>query len=242
MSINYPVVNDGLLYSNGLCVSWLSSTTLGLSAGAARNSSNINDIVLPSDVVINVANVGPNGLDGGTIAASTWYAIYVIGDSTSYQPTAGLVSADFAAPTLPLGYDMSQFVGVVVTDGGGLLLSFTQYGEGLERTFYQTFGTSVLSGGVATTSTAVDLSAGVPPVKGEANVLVFYTPALATHIAKFSGVAGGTTIQYGPGVAALAAQNLTIPYQLAAGVPTLYYELDGGSVNLVTVGFKYSLC
>ena len=239
---NFPIVNDGIVYVNGLCLSSIDTTTLGVTAGAARNSSNINDIVVDQNLVIDINRQGANGIDTGTVAPSTWYAVYAIGDSTRYLPGAAVFSADFSAPSLPGGYDMYQLTGVFLTDGSSLIEPFVQYGDGLDRSFYKSFGNLVLTAGAAVTSTAVDLSAGVPPIKAEVYGLVVFTPAVATDTVQFGAVPVATTFRMGTGVAATQTINMTLPSNLVGSVPTLYYMVTGGSVNLTTVGFSYSLC
>jgi hypothetical protein len=60
---------------------------------------------------INFATTGANALDTGSIATSTWYAIWVIAkpDGT----TAGLASTSATSPTMPSGYTYKARVGWV---------------------------------------------------------------------------------------------------------------------------------
>jgi hypothetical protein len=83
----FPMVNAGSLYINGLGIA-PGTTTLkvALSSGAARDSTNQDDIVLAADVSINFGVNGANGLDTGSIAASTFYYVYVIASSLSANP------------------------------------------------------------------------------------------------------------------------------------------------------------
>lgn len=77
---------------------------------------------------INSAGSGANGLDTGSLAANTWYSVWVIHDGTN---TAGLLSLSASAPTMPGGYTYKARVGWIRTDGTGnkYPLSFTQYGR-----------------------------------------------------------------------------------------------------------------
>jgi len=83
----FPMVNAGSLYMNGLGIA-PGATTLkvALQAGACRDSTNQEDIVLGSAVSINFGVVGANGIDTGAIGASTMYHVYVIGSSLSADP------------------------------------------------------------------------------------------------------------------------------------------------------------
>lgn len=78
---NYPMVNLGDLYVQGGRLSYASTTTFTVAAGQFRDSTNINDIVLPAAATVNIAVTGINGLDTGTIAASSVYYVYAIGSS-----------------------------------------------------------------------------------------------------------------------------------------------------------------
>lgn len=104
---NYPIVNAGLLYVNGLALDYLSAPPAPyvagkvflLEPGAARDSSNVNDIILPQvldangnpvyvsnypeGAIINGLQVGANGVDAAVLAASQSYAIYMIASSES---------------------------------------------------------------------------------------------------------------------------------------------------------------
>ncbi|MCW1908629.1 MAG: hypothetical protein KIH63_004780 [Candidatus Saccharibacteria bacterium] len=87
-----PVVNKGLSYLNGLQMTWTDTDTLTIAQGQCRNSTNVNDIVLArpplnngtavtTGFTISTAVVGAGGLDVGTMANNTHYAVYVISSS-----------------------------------------------------------------------------------------------------------------------------------------------------------------
>ena len=67
------------------------------------------------NVTVNSTASGANGLDTGTVAANTWYSVWVIvkPDGT----TAGLLSLASSGPTMPSGYTYKARVGWVRTDG-----------------------------------------------------------------------------------------------------------------------------
>lgn len=113
MAIGQPMVNDPSLYIDGLGIApAATTTTLTLSAGAARNSTNLNDIVLSTAVTINAATVGANGIDTGALAASTFYYVYVIGSSLSANPE---IDIDIQVSTLAAGTTILN--GTVITEG-----------------------------------------------------------------------------------------------------------------------------
>ena len=78
---------------------------------------------------LNTAGSGANGLDTGTLAASTWHYVHVIAKEDG--TTDSLLSLSATAPTLPATYLYSARVGAIRTDGTAnkYPLSFIQYGR-----------------------------------------------------------------------------------------------------------------
>jgi hypothetical protein len=71
------------------------------------------------------------GLDTGTVAANSWYAIFIIaqtGGTTSYVAHL-MVAATTPVPTLPSGYTFYRYIGAVKTNGSSNLIAFHQYGQ-----------------------------------------------------------------------------------------------------------------
>lgn len=238
---NTPIVNAGVKYVNGLEIAKTAAKVISMAAGAARNSTNENDIVLSSAVSINGALVGANGVDVAALVASTLYAVYVIADSNSYVSTAGLLSLSATAPNIPGDYDMYRRVGWVLTDGSANILQFWQYGEGQERQYYYDVGISELSGGSSATFAEINLATSVPPIATEVLFDVTYTPNGATDVAEFLPFGSAATsgfIRFGYGVAAAQVGVVTVPCRLDAGVPKVLYKVTAGdTLTLLTVGF-----
>lgn len=116
----------------------LAASATGLSATitatadeiAVETASNVYKTLRSVSLSINSAGSGANGLDTGTIAASTWYSVWVIYNPTT-STTAGLISLSATAPTLPSGYTYKARIGWVRTDGTAnkYPLSFKQVGR-----------------------------------------------------------------------------------------------------------------
>lgn len=114
----------------------LTASATGLSANvsvaadeiAVEDASNNYKTLRAVSLTLAGTSVGANGLDAGTIAASTWYSLWVIWNGTT---TAGLMSLSATAPTLPAGYTHKARVGWIRTDGTGnkYPLAFRQYGR-----------------------------------------------------------------------------------------------------------------
>lgn len=121
-----PMVNLGNLYINGMQLSWTSTTVVTVQQGQARDSTNTTDIVLTYPPLNNGTSVttpftisttvsGAGGVDTGTIAASTAYAVYAIWSTAFSQirippsPEAYVTSPPYQ--TLSLTAPVSQSEG-----------------------------------------------------------------------------------------------------------------------------------
>jgi hypothetical protein len=259
---NTAIVNAGVMYANGLqlsaqiAIGSMTPKQITMNLGAARDSTNVNDIILGpsasipvlSPIVINGASVGANGVDNAVLVDSSFYAVYEIGDSTDYQPTAGLLSLNFTQPNLPGGfpqggYDMYRRVGWILTDSSANILQFWQYGNDETRTYYYDVGISVLSAGAATTFTAVSLATAVPPITTEVLLNYTFTPGALGDIAEILPYSSGATsgiIQISGGVAEAQTGMVWVPCQLTVGgVPEILYKVTGSAtLTLLVAGFK----
>ena len=242
MAVAIPVVNASNTYVDGLEMAWTADETISIAAGRARDSSDVNDIIV--DAALSGSNIvaGVNGLDTGTVAASTMYAVYVIGSSLGVVSPAGLMSlASSATPTLPFQYDEYRRIGWVLTDGTSDNLLFWQYGSDKTRQYYYDVGISELSGGSSATYAAVDLASSVPPIATNVIMDVAYTPNGATDVAEFLPFGSSATngiVRFGYGVAGAQVGQAVIPCQLDSGVPKIQYKVTSGdALTLLTSGF-----
>ena len=107
-------------------------------AGLATTAVTCNEITVSTSggfyatlrtvsVTINSGTAGANGLDTGTVAANTWYSVWVIYNGTT---TAGLMSISATAPTLPSGYTYKARVGYIRTSATAAAnIGSIQYGS-----------------------------------------------------------------------------------------------------------------
>lgn len=247
MAVNNPIINERLKYVNGLEMTWVTTATFTVAAGAASNSTNINDIELSAAVTNRITSVGVNGVDVAAAVASTFYSVYVIGDSTGYKATASLLSLSSTAPSLPSGYDMFRRIGFVLTDGSALLLKFWQYGRGSERDMW--YDTAIATPAITTSATYVSqsLAAGIPAsFAPQAYLKYTFTPNSATNVATmapFGSTATAGMIVIGSGVAAAQVGVITVPTALNSTVPTITHKETSASDALVLLvaGYKDSL-
>lgn len=125
---------------------------IDISAGKRRDSTDAVNINLTSGMTIAIDASGAGGLDTGTVATYTWYAIHLIYDSAGDTESA-VFSLSETSPTLPGDYDYFRRVGWVKTDGSGNIFSFSQIGD-----YYQ-FGIRqpITWGSLSTSRQAVSL-------------------------------------------------------------------------------------
>ena len=243
MSEQVPIVNLGLLYLYGLNLSWLSTTTISVAAGGCRDSQNIIDIQSSTATTISIAASGYNGLDTGTVAANTFYAVYAIADSTQNHPNGYIFSASFTQPNLPFGYDSYNRIGAVLTDGSSHILKFWQYGSlGGGRSMYYDVNIAAPTTTAATTYATISLATSVPPVATTAIMSVQYTANSATNIASFlpyGSTATNGIVVFGYGVAAEQQGMLTLPLQLNAAAPSFQFKTTSASDTLVMATAGY---
>jgi len=230
-----PIVNAGQKYIEGLLVSYNDTTKLDVASGQARDQSNTNDIELASSVTIDASNNGKNGLDTGSLANNTIYAVYVIGNSRDNADAAAIVSSDLSQPVLPKDYDMYRRIGYVRTDGSAEFLKFYMYGNGHNREVWYDVARSVLSNGTSTTYAEIDLSDDMPSLSTTVILDVAYTPNAATNVAELRNIESSATdgqVRFGYGVAAAQVGMVRVPAGLDSGDVKIEYKVANGSDDL----------
>lgn len=257
-----PIVNLGMLYANGCEISVATATTLTVQPGQLRDSTNTVDIVVNSTLGVDSSISGAFGVDTGTIAASTFYAVYIVSDTTNQNPPATLLSLSSITPTMPavngVTYSAYRLIGYVKTDGSSNFLAARIMGNGNMRYNDWDVPINVLTGGTATTFTAVSLAAGIPSGIGLAAIendylssvrfqsVLSFTPAAAGNYVNFtsgnSAGAGGARLS--ASVAAVPTQDevdLTADFVIAGGRFEVKY-LNSAAACAATIGvggFQY---
>lgn len=211
-----------MYYIYGLKLAYVTATTMTVTAGRCRNSTNVNDIsvglatplaatqsgVLPIDaatgtVTINTAAIGVAGLDIGSMANNTFYAVYAIGDSTGVEAGSALISANLSAPLLPAGYDMYFRIGYIKSSGAAAILPFRQDGVGLDRwMWYDAAIATSITAGASATFAPVDASTGLPAS----------TPTMVNWLCVFAPTAAADKLVLVPGTS-----TATLGYASASG-------------------------
>lgn len=108
---------------------------INITIGMCRDSTNVEIVTLATNItkrIDTVWSVGNDagGLDTGSVAAATIYAVWLIKRSDTGVVDA-LFSASTTAPTMPANYDYKRFIGYVWTlDGAATIKPFVMNGNG----------------------------------------------------------------------------------------------------------------
>ena len=119
-------------------------------------------------LTLNLANLGPLGLDVGVEAVSTWYTLWLIPHPTITDQLSAVFSVQ--PPTgRPTGYPVCRYVGCVRNDAAGDLVALVQQGDRSDP-----FQALVVENVPALDGAAVDLdlTAVVPPWAAAAMVQI----------------------------------------------------------------------
>lgn len=146
----------------------VATVTIGTSGVTSqmRDSTDALTFEFSGTLSVDITASGAGGLDTGSEAADTWYAVYVIADSFGNNSPAGLFSTSATTPTLPTGYDVFRRIGWVRNDSGSDFIDFFQVGNSQDRWVYWSVDrddVAILQGGSATVRTTLDASSFVPP-------------------------------------------------------------------------------
>ena len=120
---------NGLTLSNGTD----SDHDIDVAAGIATDDADAVYLSLSSAITKQIdatwaVGTGNGGLDTGTVAADTWYAVWLIRRSDTGVVDV-LFSTSFSSPTLPTDYDQKRRIGAVLTNGSSNIVAFVQMGD-----------------------------------------------------------------------------------------------------------------
>ena len=112
-------------------------TVIDTSAGVATSDDATTMMKLASFTKSTAAwavGSGNGCLDSGTIAASTWYHLFVI-ERTDTGVVDELCSTSATGPTFPSSYTKKRRIGSFKTDASAHILAFSQFGTGNTREY-----------------------------------------------------------------------------------------------------------
>jgi hypothetical protein len=199
-------------YLAGLTLSNNSNTAFNISDGVANaddNSLLMKTFGLAKTTGAWAAGNNNGGLDAGSVAASTWYHVYVIANVAS-GAVDFLFSLSATAPTLPGGYTKKRRIGSFKTDASSHIMAFSQNGD----EFLWALAVHDIAAVNVTSTIVTQALASVPPgVKVAAKMR-----------ASATSTSTGSVLIYSPDESATAAPNtpvgnFSIPYASSASVP-----------------------
>ncbi len=248
-----PIVNLPNLYVDGLLLSInpaAQTTQILINPGQCRDQSNTYDLVLNDTISVNIGVSGIGGLDTGTIAADTHYAVYLISDPVSALPTAAILSTNYlTGPLMPFGYSAYRFIGSVLTDPGTTLHFFLMQGSGKARKVYYYIPVNVLTGGTSGGSN-VSVAAAIPPsdiaeppfYPMPILLRLTYTPFAAGNSAYVSAPFGSNMGAISGSVAGVTVHGTCeVVSAMLSGNPTIGYAVQSTSDSLTIDVYGYEL-
>ncbi len=236
-------------YANGLKITNDGTTPdeiIDIAVGSILDSTGnfqiSTDEVLSPSIVIN----GLGGLDTGTVAASTVYAVHLVADPVTQQETGAMFSLSSTAPLLPFGYSAFALIGYVVTDGtADILLGSWTGGNDTRRTFvFDAPIATAVTAGNATSYTAVSLAAFVPAVQDTpVSIAYAFTPGAASRVFNMTpgnGTGNAVTVT-GQVTAVVVSGNVEVFSKVTSAVPEIDYKVtnSGDAVAINVAGFDF---
>lgn len=236
-------------YFNGLGLSNNSTTPntqLNVAAGSCLDSTGTFQMTLGSGIIINAANNGLNGLDTGSLAASTVYRVFLVSDPVTQQATGAMISAA-SVPLLPFSYSAYALIGYVTTDSSShFLLGYWSDNDSARRQFTYDAPIIALSAGTATSYTGVALTTFVPPVNNlSVSMYMLFAANAAGNAANLQGYnSTGDAVTLIAPVATGVANTTEIVNVLAqsnSGAPSIKYKVAAGALSLYVCGYTFDL-
>lgn len=217
-------------------------TTTGRSL--LENTSGAGISIAPQSLTINAATNGVNGLDTGSLAASTWYHEWIISNGTT---VAGLMSLSDTAPTMPGGYTYKLRVGSIRTNASSQFWRKNQRGSRAalrvaSGTTLTTYPSMIAgnSGNPATfTWTAVAVANFVTPTAKEISGILTATQSTgATAVVASPNDGHGSAPYPACSVSGGDANNLYMPFTFALESANIYYaSSNGGASSMACTGW-----
>jgi hypothetical protein len=230
-------------YANGLQISNDGTTPdeiIDIAVGSIMDSTGVYQLNVDAVLSPSIVSSGLNGLDTGTVAASTVYAVYLVADPVTQQEIGAVFSLSLTGPLMPFGYSAYALIGFVTTDAtSDILLGYWTAGNSSQRTFmYDAPIATPITAGAATTDTAVVLTGLVPAV----NLTPVYakfamTPAAAsrTLTLKTFGAVGNMYQATSQVTGVVLSDTALVLSALNSGVPSLEYLWSAGGGDAVAI-------
>ena len=224
------------------------NTKLDVATGSILDSTGAFQLILGTAVTIDATTNGLNGLDTGSLAASTVYAVHVIGDPITGQTTGCMISTSATAPLMPFGYSAFALIGYVVTSSGSVFLKglWSAGSYGGKRVFmYDAPQATAITAGAATSYTAIDLSAFVPATSTSRPVYISsaFTPGAASRVLKLqpTGNTGDAITITGQVTSVVVSSQSYLFARLSSSAPKISYLVSnaGDAAAINVAGYEF---
>ena len=236
-------------YANGLSLSndsTIPNNIIHCSTGSCLDSTGVYQIQSTSILSADITVSGINGLDTGTVAASTVYSVFLIADPVNpSNHDALLISLSSTQPLMPFNYSIFKLIGYVVTDASShILKGYWSAGNSATRQFTFDAPILALNAGTQTSYTGVALTTFVPAVNN--TPVVIYSNFTANAAADIENLQGYnstgdavTIIAPVAGATAHTTSQNTVLAQLNTAAPSIKYKVSAGSVSLYVAGYTF---
>lgn len=199
----------------------------------------LTSVSIPS---ISVSTTGANGLDTGTLAADTFYAVYIIYNANT-STTAGLLSTNATTPTLPSGYTYYARFGWVYATSVSALLPSIQYNTSVD---YITPRVAVSAQSPGAVFTQVNLMSGatkfVPTTASQVSGNVTQSSGTCrTYIYKNNAGTIPTDAWLYINTGSTALFPLVMPFKFVLQSNSFYYSTNGGTATINIGGWDDNL-
>ena len=193
---------------------------------------------------------GPNGLDTGSLAASTWYYIYAI-QNTSSGAVAGLMSTNSTAPSFTNcpGYSNYARIGSVRANATPAFVNFIQRGRRVQYMVGTYTGNALAnlpqmdSGSSANTYVAVAVGAFAPSTASIMRVVATNVASGSMAVAPNSNYAVGTsTSNPAPiGLVNSSTNAIAISEDITLESSNIYFASNSTSNHVWALGYEDNL-
>ena len=238
-------------YVNGLRLSNDATTPnsiIDVSLGTTLDSTATYQIGSSIALTASLLVSGFGGLDTGTVAASTVYAVYLVADPVTLQASGIMFSLSLTGPLMPFGYSAYALLGYVATDASShILKGYWSDGDSARRVFiFDAPQATAVTAGAATTYAGIALTKWLPAQSNTlASLNVSFLPAAASRVLDMqAGLAAGDQIIVTGQVASVAVtQQIQLVAQLVSSVPTVNYKVSNADSNVAVnvAGYTYDL-
>lgn len=244
------ILPPGFIHNARLTFGSVSTVTVGTGGleSIMLDSKNTQTLRFIGTLTADITTGGAGGLDTGSEAADTWYAVHVIADFTGGAgAVALLLSLSATAPTLPSGYSRFRRVGWVRNDGSSNFQDFEQTGNGRERSYFWDVDESniqKLAGGNATSFTNVDLSDCVPSTAKDVILRAIFAGGASSLREARLRIDGSTEADPPQKMAQEDNKGRPYHFEMASnGSQVIEYEVDNAadSLDLFVTGFREEL-